>query len=57
MSHAQNVRTLYKSILRLQRGLPTEIQEVGTKYVKDEFKRHKNLKFPQDEVLIKTFMW
>ncbi|XP_066149623.1 succinate dehydrogenase assembly factor 3, mitochondrial [Euwallacea fornicatus] len=42
MPHAHNVRTLYKLILRLHRGLPEELQFLGTKYTQDEFKRHKN---------------
>ena len=33
---------LYKAILRLHRGLPAEIQALGTSYVRDEFKRHKD---------------
>lgn len=40
--HVQRVRILYKTILRLHRGLPPEIQVLGTNYVRDEFKRHKN---------------
>ncbi|CAL7950632.1 unnamed protein product [Xylocopa violacea] len=42
LSHVQRVRMLYKTILRLHRGLPTEIQVLGTEYVRDEFRRHKN---------------
>lgn len=42
LSHVQRVRMLYKTILRLHRGLPIEIQSLGTNYVRDEFKRHKN---------------
>lgn len=41
-SHVQRVRLLYKTILRLHRGLPKELQELGQKYVRDEFQRHKN---------------
>lgn len=40
--HIQRVRILYKTILRLHRGLPSEIQVLGTNYVRDEFRRHKN---------------
>lgn len=40
--HVQRVRILYKTILRLHRGLPPEIQVLGTNYVRDEFRRHKN---------------
>ncbi|XP_043257564.1 succinate dehydrogenase assembly factor 3, mitochondrial [Colletes gigas] len=41
LSHVQRVRMLYKTILRLHRGLPIEIQSLGTTYVRDEFRRHK----------------
>ena len=39
--HVSRVRILYKAILRLHRGLPTELKAMGDQYVKDEFKRHK----------------
>lgn len=42
LNHVQQVRLLYKSILRLHRGLPPELKELGQTYVKDEFRRHKN---------------
>jgi len=54
-SHVQRVRILYKSILKLHRGLPNEIKEIGDQYVRDEFKRHKTLKESDDQ--IKVFMW
>lgn len=54
-SHVQRVRILYKSILKLHRGLPTEIKELGDNYVRDEFRRHKNLKESDDQ--LKVFMW
>ncbi|CAH1979623.1 unnamed protein product [Acanthoscelides obtectus] len=41
-SHVQRVRVLYKTILKLHRGLPMELQVVGTNYVRDEFRKHKN---------------
>ncbi|XP_053672620.1 succinate dehydrogenase assembly factor 3, mitochondrial [Anopheles nili] len=41
MNHVHKVRFLYKTILRLHRGLPEALRELGTNYVKDEFKRHK----------------
>lgn len=40
-SHIQRVRMLYKTILKLHRGLPKEIQPLGNNYAKEEFKRHK----------------
>uniref|UniRef100_A0A182JXD8 Succinate dehydrogenase assembly factor 3 n=1 Tax=Anopheles christyi TaxID=43041 RepID=A0A182JXD8_9DIPT len=42
MNHVQKVRVLYKTILRLHRGLPEALQELGNNYVREEFKRHKN---------------
>ncbi|XP_050440229.1 succinate dehydrogenase assembly factor 3, mitochondrial [Adelges cooleyi] len=42
LNHIQQVRLLYKTILRLHRGLPKELQELGQTYVKNEFRRHKN---------------
>ena len=41
-SHVQRVRRLYKLILRLHRGLPTEMKSLGDDYVRAEFKRHKD---------------
>lgn len=41
LSHAAQVRILYKAILRLHRGLNPEIRAFGDQYVRDEFKRHK----------------
>lgn len=41
MTHVQRVRTLYKTILRLHRGLPEALQPLGNQYVRDEFRRHK----------------
>lgn len=40
--HVPRVRLLYKTILRLHRGLPPELQALGTTYTRDEFRRHKN---------------
>lgn len=40
--HVQRVKLLYKTILKLHRGLPPELQILGNSYAKDEFKRHKN---------------
>ncbi|XP_033220490.1 succinate dehydrogenase assembly factor 3, mitochondrial [Belonocnema kinseyi] len=41
LSHVQQVRRLYKTILRLHRELPEEVQPLGNNYVRDEFRRHK----------------
>lgn len=40
-THVQKVRILYKTIHRLHRGLPPELQILGHQYVRDEFRRHK----------------
>lgn len=42
MGQVQKVKTLYKLILKLHRGLPKELQIIGTSYARDEFKRHKS---------------
>lgn len=42
LNHPQRVRLLYKSILLLHKGLPSEIAELGNQYVKEEFRRHKD---------------
>ncbi|XP_011873184.1 PREDICTED: succinate dehydrogenase assembly factor 3, mitochondrial [Vollenhovia emeryi] len=40
-THVRRVRLLYKTILRLHRGLPAEVRPLGDGYVRDEFRRHK----------------
>ncbi|CAH8532568.1 unnamed protein product [Schistosoma margrebowiei] len=42
--HSQRVRFLYKFILTLHRSLPPHLREIGDKYVKTEFKKHKDVK-------------
>lgn len=37
----QHVRHLYKTVLRLHRGLPVEMRTLGDEYVREEFRRHK----------------
>ncbi|XP_060526313.1 succinate dehydrogenase assembly factor 3, mitochondrial [Cylas formicarius] len=44
LTHTQGVKILYKLILRLNRGLPEELQLIGSTYVRDEFRRHKDCK-------------
>ena len=46
LTHVQRVRILFKTCLRLHRGLPTQMQIIGDAYVKDEFKRHKAIDNP-----------
>ncbi len=52
LTHPQRVRYLYKMILRLHRSLPQDIRDVGDKYVREEFKKHKNA----DSAFIGPFM-
>ncbi|KAH0951846.1 hypothetical protein HN011_000422 [Eciton burchellii] len=54
-THVQRVRILYKTILRLHRGLPIEIQPLGDNYVRDEFRRHK--KCVESEAIIFLHEW
>lgn len=42
LTHVQSVRLLYKSLLRLHRGLPVELKAIGDQYVRDEFRRHRD---------------
>ena len=52
LSHTQKVRLLYKSCLKLHRGLPIHLKAIGDTYVRDEFKRHKTA----DQLQVQTFM-
>ncbi|XP_020287448.1 succinate dehydrogenase assembly factor 3, mitochondrial [Pseudomyrmex gracilis] len=54
-THVQRVRILYKTILRLHRGLPIEIQPLGNDYARDEFRRHK--KCLESEAIIFLHEW
>lgn len=54
-THVQRVRILYKTILRLHRGLPAEVQPLGNNYVRDEFRRHK--KCVESEAIIFLHEW
>jgi hypothetical protein len=40
-THAGRVRFLYKTCLKLHRGLPEHLRTIGDVYVRDEFRRHK----------------
>ncbi|KAJ6641416.1 Succinate dehydrogenase assembly factor 3, mitochondrial [Pseudolycoriella hygida] len=50
--HDQRVRLLYKTILRLHRGLPADMQSLGNSYAKDEFKRHKTCNPAEAQVFL-----
>lgn len=54
-NHLQNVRILYKTILKLHRGMPAELQVVGNNYVKDEFKRHKKCNNEEADMFMKEW--
>ncbi|XP_045469701.1 succinate dehydrogenase assembly factor 3, mitochondrial [Harmonia axyridis] len=54
-NHLRQVRLLYKVILKLNRGLPSALKELGNTYVRDEFKRHKNC--DQDQAKIFMTEW
>lgn len=51
-TNKQRVRILYKTILKLHRGLPQELQILGTNYAKDEFRRHKSCNLEEAEIFI-----
>jgi hypothetical protein len=55
LTHLQQVCKLYKMILRLHRGLPKDIKELGDVYVKDEFKRHKTCNSLQASIFMKEW--
>jgi hypothetical protein len=52
LTHIQRVRMLYKTILKLHRGLPTELQVMGNSYARDEFKRHKTCNIAEASVFM-----
>lgn len=55
LSHVQKVRLLYKSCLKLHRGLPIHLKAIGDTYVKDEFKRHKTAEQAQVQVFMEAW--
>ena len=56
LNHVQRVRFLYKTILRIHRGLPEDIRTLGNSYVRDEFKRHKNCNQQEAQVFMTGWM-
>lgn len=52
ITHVQRVRKLYKTILKLHRGLPSELQILGNNYTHDEFKRHRGCSSAEAKVFI-----
>jgi hypothetical protein len=52
LTHVQRVRMLYKTILKLHRGLPADLRVMGTAYARDEFKRHKTCNVAEASVFM-----
>lgn len=59
MSAAANVSRfpliLYKRILRLHYGLPTEAKLMGDEYAKEEFRLHKNVPSEQANIFLREW--
>ena len=55
MSHVQKVRLLYKTCLKLHRGLPIHLKAIGDTYVKDEFRRHKKADVAQTQIFMEAW--
>eukprot|EP00090_Calanus_glacialis_P032658 TRINITY_DN5411_c0_g1_i1.p1 TRINITY_DN5411_c0_g1~~TRINITY_DN5411_c0_g1_i1.p1 ORF type:complete len:125 (-),score=28.87 TRINITY_DN5411_c0_g1_i1:55-429(-) len=55
MNHVQKVRLLYKSCLKLHRGLPIHFKAIGDTYVKDEFRRHKGADAQQTQIFMEAW--
>jgi len=53
--HVRRVKTLYKTLLKLHRGLPVEAKVIGDAYVREEFKLHKNVSEKEALVFIKEW--
>lgn len=54
-THVQKVRLLYKTILKLHRGLPKELGILGTNYTRDEFRRHKSCGHKEAEIFLQEW--
>jgi len=55
LTHTQKVRLLYKSCLKLHRGLPLHLKAIGDTYVKDEFRRHKKAEPAQVQIFMEAW--
>lgn len=51
-THVQRVKKLYKTILKLHRGLPNGLQVLGNNYTHDEFRRHKKCTPKEAEIFL-----
>ncbi|XP_075684879.1 succinate dehydrogenase assembly factor 3, mitochondrial [Rhinoderma darwinii] len=54
-SHVAQVRALYRKILLLHRTLPLHLRALGDQYVKDEFRRHKNVGQAEAKLFMKEW--
>ncbi|XP_073532575.1 succinate dehydrogenase assembly factor 3, mitochondrial [Phyllobates terribilis] len=54
-SHVSQVRALYRKILLLHRTLPLHLKALGDQYVKDEFRRHKNVGQSEAKLFMKEW--
>ncbi|XP_072269021.1 succinate dehydrogenase assembly factor 3, mitochondrial [Pyxicephalus adspersus] len=54
-SHVSRVRSLYKKILLLHRTLPLHLKALGDQYVKEEFRRHKNIGPAETKLFMKEW--
>lgn len=54
-SHVYLVKTLYRRILTLHRTLPITLKALGDQYVKDEFRRHKDVSLEQAEQFVQEW--
>ena len=52
-AHTVRILNLYKTILRLHQYLPKDLKSVGDKYVKNEFRLHKQA----DKQFLKSFIY
>ncbi|XP_069947159.1 succinate dehydrogenase assembly factor 3, mitochondrial isoform X2 [Cherax quadricarinatus] len=55
LTHLQCVRILYKTILKIHRGLPMELRELGDQYTRDEFRRHKEATPEQAQIFMEEW--
>lgn len=54
-THTLKVRLLYKTILKLHRGLPSELKQLGDEYTRSEFKRHKGCSVQEATIFMSTW--
>lgn len=52
----KTVLSLYRQLLRLHQRLPTDMKTLGTLFVQDEFKKHKDVSDDHAKTFIKEWM-